>query len=236
MEDSHDIEEERPAAAQAPKPPAPTRARKKPRASRYEPLPRGYWIASFFMLLLLFIYGVVIARQGLPVVASARTGATVIELNPPQERNNLPRSGAFAVFYRGNDFEVPFRTGVLEMDFSYRTDHELGPDFPHNPTSGRFMARLMVPAAGPYDFYIDANDGARIWVNGQKIFDRWDTVSIADPAGSIELPAGEVPLYVEWHNAKDFGWLGIWWAKPGEVRRFIARTDLVPDPGVNRPE
>lgn len=188
------------------------------------------------MLVVLLAYGVVIARQNLPVVSAAAKGTNTIELNPPQERNNPPRSGAFAVFYRGNDFEVPFRAGVLELDFSYRTDHELGPGFPHSPTSGRFMARLMVPEAGPYDFYIDANDGARIWVNGQKIFDRWDTVSIADPAGSIELPAGAVPLYVEWHNAKDFGWLGIWWARPGQVRRFIARTDLVPDPGVGRPE
>lgn len=155
-----------------------------------------------------------------------------LNLNPAEETRTQPTGGAFATFYRGTNFHVPFRAEKINGPFSYRTDHELGAGFPQQNVSGRFSAWLVVPTEGKYKFYLDANDGVRIWLNGELIHEDWDAHAIGEMIGEFELPARRVPLFVEWYNNKDNGWLGLWWEGPGVGRQFLPAERLIPDPGV----
>lgn len=196
------------------------------------PISRGVWISCFCLSSLLVIYGGVISWH---FYTQSKKHA-LLELNPAKEIYHPPTGGSFAVFYRGIRFNTPFQAGVLEMPFSYRTDHELGPDFPPENTSGRFMARLKVPETARYSFFVDANDGAKIWIDNKLIFDKEDTVSIHEYTVDLDLKRGTVPLYAEWYNKENNGWFGIWWSSDKMTRRFLAPENLIPDPGVTAPK
>ena len=66
-----------------------------------------------------------------------------------------------------------------------------------NDFSVRWLGLILAPETGTYTFHTYTDDGARLYINGQKIIDYWGSCC-ADNAGSIDLVAGHLyPIVME---------------------------------------
>ncbi|MBI1369849.1 MAG: DUF1553 domain-containing protein [Planctomycetes bacterium] len=90
-----------------------------------------------------------------------------------------------------------------------------------------FEGMLKVPAAGEYAFEVNADDGVRIIVNGQRVAEM-DGVHgfLPEPSrGTITLKAGQVPIRLEYFQKANGLGLEVAWSGPGVNRRLLSETD-----------
>jgi hypothetical protein len=75
---------------------------------------------------------------------------------------------------------------------------EASPDasLPADGFAVRWRGNVTPPAAGTYTFFTEADDGVRLWVNGQPLIDDWDAPSLSEQQGHIDLPGGQ-PVAIE---------------------------------------
>jgi RHS repeat-associated protein len=105
-----------------------------------------------------------------------------------------------------------------------------GGPVPGGPTDN-FMVRwsgyLTVPEAGTYYFYSSSDDGSKVTINSNVVFDRWTTGST--PAGQpITLTAGQtVPVILEYYEATGNANFDFRFAK-GTVDQMVPSTWLMP--------
>lgn len=97
---------------------------------------------------------------------------------------------------------TPFVTRIdKNVDFDWLKDSEP----PVNPEtlSARWTGKLRVPASGRYRFRTRIDYGARVFLDGKKIIDKWETYIGADNI-SLNLATGrEYDLRVEYHATKN---------------------------------
>ncbi|NLF12143.1 MAG: hypothetical protein GX597_10190 [Anaerolineaceae bacterium] len=60
--------------------------------------------------------------------------------------------------------------------------------------------RTINPGAGNYRFSITVDDGARLWVNNHLLIDQWKDQAARTYTGDIYLPAGNVPIKMEYYE------------------------------------
>jgi PA14 domain/Immunoglobulin domain len=83
-----------------------------------------------------------------------------------------------------------------------------------------------------YTFTVRSDDGARLWVNGQRIIDSWIPQSAADRSGSIALNANrEYDLVLEYFEASDAASAQLSWASANQAKQIIPQTQLYPAAG-----
>jgi PA14 domain/Right handed beta helix region len=102
------------------------------------------------------------------------------------------------------------------------------PNVPKTNWSARFQSTLEVPKTGTYTFWLTADDGARLWMNGVQRVNRWDYRD--PPVDSFTLPmsAGQlVPLRLESHEGSGGGAVRLEWAYPGQPRQILPRRQLL---------
>ena len=83
-----------------------------------------------------------------------------------------------------------------------------------------FEGRLNVPQAGEYSFVCEATEGARLSIDGRVL---WNEPEAGRHRGTIRvsLPAGLIPLQLEYFNADHPARLSISWEGPGIARRSL---------------
>lgn len=101
-----------------------------------------------------------------------------------------------------DDDPVIVREDSIEHDWKDRAPHEkLAPD----KFSVRWDTSLRIDEAGPVVFQVNANDGARVLVDGEVLIDAWDrnpgTRRRGFGSGELELDAGVHHLRVEYFES-----------------------------------
>ena len=81
--------------------------------------------------------------------------------------------------------------------------------------SVRWSGYLEVPADGTYRFAAVADDGVRLWVDGQLVFEDWTFHAATRVEGSAELRAGFVPIRLDYFDASLFAEVALSWLPPG---------------------
>ena len=87
-----------------------------------------------------------------------------------------------------------------------------------------FTGTLNAPMAGEYTFWLDSDDGSRLFVNGQKLIDYDGSHGEGqEKSTKITLPAGKVALRLEYfQSASSPLGLNVAWAGPGFGRRPLS--------------
>jgi hypothetical protein len=83
-----------------------------------------------------------------------------------------------------------------------------------------FEGKLKVPGPGTYTFYLESTDGARLVLDGKKVIDRPD-VGRQVAEGRAKLPAGLVPIRLDYFNTTNKAQLRLAWSGPGVPRRAL---------------
>ena len=100
--------------------------------------------------------------------------------------------------------------------------------------SVRWTGRVQPPITGGYTFTTIADDGVRLWVNGQLLIDNWvDQAATTRSSAPVTLIGGSLyDLKMEFYDHTGLATARLLWAYPGQAQTAIAPSQLYPP--VNR--
>ncbi len=98
--------------------------------------------------------------------------------------------------------------------------------------SARWSGSVLIPSAGTYWFKVEADNGARMLLNGDRMIDCWPSKlgGNADSA-EVEVQSGAFDVVLEYHQSTGDGYIRLSWKKPGDADfSVIPGANLSPTP------
>lgn len=137
--------------------------------------------------------------------------------------------GLTGYYFEGTEFETELGTSqdrVVDFDWEGGSPMSSVPD---DQFSVRWSGKILPPLTGTYTFRADTDDGARVWVNGQLVVDRWfDGVGPSD--GEIALVGGqEYDIRMEYFENGGGAYARLEWQIPGKPMDLIGTLYLRPE-------
>ena len=82
-----------------------------------------------------------------------------------------------------------------------------------------------------YTFYVIADEGARLWVDGKLVVDGWaDARGVKLSSQPMKLIAGQkCDLKLEYHETKDAARIQLLWSCPSTPREVVPHSQLHPE-------
>ncbi len=142
-------------------------------------------------------------------------------LRPAQRPEKKTVPGIFYAYYEGEwlklpDFEAlnPVETGVLDsITISVaRREEDWGM---------RFCGWIKIPRDGMYTFYLNSDDGSRLFIGGERVVDNDLQHAVQEKAGRIALKAGLHRLKIVFFEAKLDNILEVRMAGPGMEKQLL---------------
>jgi hypothetical protein len=97
--------------------------------------------------------------------------------------------------------------------------------------SVRWTGFVKPASSGSYTFYVDANSGVRLWVDGNLIIDQWNGNAQAEYSGSATLTGGiGYPIRLEYENTSNAPSVSLSWSGGGLTKQIIPASSLLPAP------
>jgi len=66
----------------------------------------------------------------------------------------------------------------------------------------RWTGKLRTPKDGNYTFFLESDDGSRLFIDGKQVVDNGGLHAMEEKSGEVELKAGEHELKVEFSKTK----------------------------------
>ena len=108
-----------------------------------------------------------------------------------------------------------------------------GPGLQLDNFSVRWTGKVQAVIAGSYVFSTSADDGVRLWINGQLVIDNWvDQPETLRDSAPITLVAGQLyDVRMEFYDHEEDAIARLMWAYPGQTRTAIPQSQLYPPTG-----
>ncbi len=104
------------------------------------------------------------------------------------------------------------------------------PFLPKPPMSVRWTGKLSPKVSGEYTFRFTADDGCRLYINGEKLIDGWRRGGLKTDTVRIRLEAGKTyDLQAEYYDNRDYAVAKLAWRIPSTGNK--ARLDLYGEAG-----
>jgi uncharacterized protein (DUF1800 family) len=108
---------------------------------------------------------------------------------------NSSQQGLLATYYPNTTLTTPFAYQVAENNNPALTYNFGGgspdPTIPNSNFTARWTGQILPQYTEPYYFTVKSDDGARLWVNGQLLIDKWQTQGTTEwTSYPINLQAG----------------------------------------------
>lgn len=105
-----------------------------------------------------------------------------------------------------------------------------------NNFSVRWTGQVVAPQSGDYRFSTVADDGTRLWVNGQQLVDEWHVEGPTEHAGTVHLEAGQrADIKLEYYQGDGGASAQLFWQGPGVERALVPASALFPTPKATKP-
>ena len=138
-----------------------------------------------------------------------------------------PSHGLRGVYYRQN-FEVVADRVDPQIDFDWG-DGELVAGAGADRVAIRWTGELEVPREGTWSFALDADDGVRLWLGGDRLIGSWRPQNLTTPWVDVELPAGRVPIELTYFEQTGSARVALRWRDPDGHEELIPTEQLWPD-------
>ena len=94
--------------------------------------------------------------------------------------------------------------------------------------SGVWEGSIQPTCSTDYTFSTNSDGGVRVWINGEKVIDRWDPHSLAlDSSRPVSMVAGrKYSIRIERAQGKGLGRLQFLWSSPGMDRQIVPASQL----------
>lgn len=90
----------------------------------------------------------------------------------------------------------------------------------------RFQAALKIETTGEYRFYLNSDDGSKLYIDGTLVVDNDGGHGTIERSGSISLEEGMHKIMVDYHNQGGGAWLDTFYKGPGVPKQIIPAHQL----------
>jgi hypothetical protein len=130
-------------------------------------------------------------------------------------------------YFNGMNFETPvFNRKDAVIQFDWNTG---SPDASVNVDqfSIRWTGQIQAKYSDTYTFYVNSDNGRRLWVNGQLIIDKWIPDYGVEYTGTINLKAGvKYDIRLEYFEKDGGANCKLEWSSPTQAREVVATSQL----------
>jgi glucose/arabinose dehydrogenase len=93
--------------------------------------------------------------------------------------------------------------------------------------SARWTGQVQAKYSETYNFFTTADDGVRLWVNGQQIINKFVDQSATESSGSIALVAGQkYDIKLEYYENNNRAVSQLAWSSPTQTKQIIPQSQL----------
>jgi len=147
-----------------------------------------------------------------------------------------PESGLWGEYYALDDALEDFPSIAAEKKPTLkRVDRTINVDSTTEAWPGtelidhfyiRWTGKLRAPKDGNYTFFLESDDGSRLFIDGKQVVDNGGLHAMEEKSGEVELKAGEHVLKIEFfENEVDAG-CKFSWQPPGKDKEIVPATAL----------
>ena len=173
-------------------------------------------------------------RQACVVTSDGTSTYTVTSAQGIKEQGNyqLRVWHAFPNSIRGEYYYDGFfeRLAVQRLDHRVNFTWGAGNLIPRGSDyiSIRWSGAILPHKTGRHQFKIDADDHARLWINGELLLDHWhERFVYLEPSRSVNLTANVlVEVVMEYREVRGDAYARLMWAPPGEELVVVPQASL----------
>ena len=122
-------------------------------------------------------------------------------------------------FVKDLDNLIPKRSGI-------KTRIEYEPDLSAEEFGYIFRGYILVPEDGTYTFYIESNDGSKLFINGEELIDNDGGHAAIEKSATTSLKAGEYPFMVKYFQMGAGKALQVCWEGPEFTKKELTAEVL----------
>lgn len=160
---------------------------------------------------------------------SLDTLGTYFDSTETPDFTTLPEGvGLTGRFYSGTSFDTLVRRRVdPAINFPSTT---VTPEFGLPETfSVRWEGKIKPKWGGSHTFWLQHNDGVKLWVDNTVVIDQWSSTGDATTTGNISLTAETFyDIKLEWKNVAGSSKCIMEWAAANQVRQVVPQDRLYP--------
>ncbi len=137
--------------------------------------------------------------------------------------------GLIAQYYNNvNMSGTPVAAEVApDINYNWNNEDSPAPGVMGAEWSGTWAGMIKANTSEIYTFYATADDGVRVYVNGQLLIDGWKDQSATTYSGSINMVAGQwYQIVVQYYNDRGGENLKLEWSSPTVAREVIPCTQF----------
>ncbi len=173
---------------------------------------------------------------GLVTVTASQAGNGSFAAAPERKRNIwvLPTGGGqgtglYGKYYNNINFSGTYLSrNDSNIDFSWGSGSP-DPSIEYNTFSILWEGGLEVPESGDYTFYVTADDGVRLKINGNTIIDEWNDQTVSTFSGTITLTGNQqIPLELSYYENGVYASVKLEWLTPSGVREVVPSFLMYP--------
>ena len=85
---------------------------------------------------------------------------------------------------------------------------------------------IRIPKNGGYTFYLESDDGSRLFIDGKQVVDHGGTHEMNEMSGRAELKAGDHEIKVEFFDAEEEAGCILSWKTAGRTKEVVPASVL----------
>jgi glucose/arabinose dehydrogenase len=159
--------------------------------------------------------------------------------SPTQTKEIIPQSQLYSIntssngnglkaeYYDNKDFT---NLKVTRTDPTVNFNWDFGSPDPLigvDTFSARWTGQVQAKYSETYNFFTTADDGVRLWVNGQQIINKFVDQSATETSGSIALVAGQkYDIKLEYYENNNRAVSRLAWSSPTQTKEIIPQSQL----------
>lgn len=156
-------------------------------------------------------------------------GFTLADISDPPD-GLASGTGLYGEYFEGKGFASRklSRTDAT-IDFNWGTGSP-DPAITSDTFSARWTGWLQIPASGSYTFYVTADDGVRLWVDGHLLVDQWNDHAATEYSATLgDLEGGrKADIRLEFYENTGAAVVALRWSGPGIAKQIVPQTRLYP--------
>jgi mannan endo-1,4-beta-mannosidase len=166
--------------------------------------------------------------NGLALAAAA--AVSMLVSNGESQTSPLPGTGLRGEYFDNADLSA---SRLVRLDpavsFSWGAgspDPSIAPD----TFSARWTGQIEPLSSELHTFYVDADDGVRLWIAGQLVIDSWSDQPATEHLGTVMLTAGQkADIRLEYYENTGLAGVRLSWSSPSQfIKTIVPRSRLYP--------
>jgi alpha-L-fucosidase len=157
----------------------------------------------------------------------------LVQLGQWLEVNGEAVYGAEPWLRTGEEREVTLERIDEQIDFDW-VRNAPGRPIKEDDFAAVWTGYLQPLYSETYTLDARADDGIRVWIDGDLVVDRWERAE-GDVGGTVRLEAGRMhTIRVEYYESKQNASARLFWSSPSQPKEIIPRDRLLTTPGPGR--